>query len=185
MDDLGFNGQATVSHKGKATAHTFRDTFAARQIEAGATLYELQHLLGHADPSMTQKYAHIYADFGIKAAARLDVLHAVKGAAGASREILGAIPMCNQGRDPIPAGRGLVIASLPCGLRGPGFPGLLFFAWRVPTVSPTQAVPTVARSRYYRPRKKPKVLADQELPASVLAPRPGLEPVTYGLTVLD
>lgn len=75
IDALGFNDPVTVKRKGKVTAHTFRDTFAARQIKAGATLYELQHLLGHASPTMTQKYAHIYEDFGRKGASRLDALH--------------------------------------------------------------------------------------------------------------
>jgi len=75
MDALGINDPDIVKRKGKATAHTMRDTFAARQIKAGATLYELQHLLGHADPKMTQKYAHIYDDFGKAGASRLDALH--------------------------------------------------------------------------------------------------------------
>lgn len=117
MDRLGFNEQALVSRKGKATAHTFRDTFAARQIEAGATLYELQHLLGHASPTMTQKYAHIYDDFGAKAASRLDKLHASKGAAGTARAVSGLLgQLRNQGDDPI-ASAGSTPPAINCATR--------------------------------------------------------------------
>ncbi len=75
IDGLGFNAPELVAAKGKATIHTFRDTFAARQIKAGATLYEVQKLLGHASPQMTQKYAHMDEDSGNRAASRLDRLH--------------------------------------------------------------------------------------------------------------
>ena len=75
MDKLGFNEPRKVALKGRATAHSFRDTFAARQLVAGATLYEVQLLLGHADPKQTQKYAHLDPTAGRRSASRLDTLH--------------------------------------------------------------------------------------------------------------
>lgn len=38
--------------------HDLRHTFATRLIQAGRDLYEVQKLLGHKSPSMTQRYAH-------------------------------------------------------------------------------------------------------------------------------
>lgn len=55
------------------------------------------------DPSTTQKYAHIYEDFGIKGASRLDKLHSSKGAVGARGAVLNvAAQLRHQGEDPIP-----------------------------------------------------------------------------------
>ncbi len=39
--------------------HDLRHTFASRLASAGCSLYEMQMLLGHADPRMTQRYAHL------------------------------------------------------------------------------------------------------------------------------
>lgn len=39
--------------------HDLRHTFASILINAGATLYEVQTLLGHSTPQMTQRYAHL------------------------------------------------------------------------------------------------------------------------------
>ena len=39
--------------------HDLRHTFASILINAGATLYEVQTLLGHSTPQMTQHYAHL------------------------------------------------------------------------------------------------------------------------------
>lgn len=59
MDRVGINDPVRVESLGRATPHTFRDTFASRLIQNGFTLYEVQALLGHASPAMTQKYAKL------------------------------------------------------------------------------------------------------------------------------
>lgn len=60
----------------KVTPHTFRDTFAARLVQAGVSLHKVSHLLGHSSVLMTRKYAHLCPEAaGIEAAAVLDVLH--------------------------------------------------------------------------------------------------------------
>lgn len=63
----------------KVTPHTFRDTFAARLVQAGVSLLKVSKLLGHANVLMTQKYAHLSPEAtGAEAAAVLDNLHAIK-----------------------------------------------------------------------------------------------------------
>lgn len=42
--------------------HDLRHTFAATCVNSGASLYEVQKLLGHSSPTMTQRYAHLAAD---------------------------------------------------------------------------------------------------------------------------
>ena len=39
--------------------HDLRHSFASLAVNNGATLYEVQHLLGHASPQTTQRYAHL------------------------------------------------------------------------------------------------------------------------------
>ena len=39
--------------------HDLRHDFASRLINAGATLYQVQHQLAHSDPRITQRYAHL------------------------------------------------------------------------------------------------------------------------------
>lgn len=43
--------------------HDLRHSFASLAVNAGATLYEVQDLLGHSSAQMTQRYAHL-ADTG-------------------------------------------------------------------------------------------------------------------------
>ena len=43
--------------------HDLRHSFASLAVNAGATLYEVQDLLGHSSAQMTQRYAHL-ADSG-------------------------------------------------------------------------------------------------------------------------
>jgi integrase len=42
--------------------HDLRHSFASLAINNGATLYEVQHLLGHADSKTSQRYAHMASD---------------------------------------------------------------------------------------------------------------------------
>lgn len=39
--------------------HDLRHTYASIAIYQGATLYEVQHLLGHSNSQTTQRYAHM------------------------------------------------------------------------------------------------------------------------------
>jgi len=42
--------------------HDLRHTFATRLVQAGKDLYQVQSLLGHKSPAMTQRYAHHYPE---------------------------------------------------------------------------------------------------------------------------
>ena len=42
--------------------HGLRHAFASLAVSAGASLYQVQHLLGHASPATTQRYAHLSND---------------------------------------------------------------------------------------------------------------------------
>ena len=39
--------------------HDLRHSFATLAIQGGASLYDVQKLLGHSDIAMTQRYAHM------------------------------------------------------------------------------------------------------------------------------
>ena len=39
--------------------HDLRHQFASHLVNSGRTLYEVQQILGHSDPSVTQRYAHL------------------------------------------------------------------------------------------------------------------------------
>lgn len=90
IDAVGLNKDPS---KSKVTPHTFRDTFASRLVQAGVSLLKVSHLLGHADESMTKKYAHLCPDnTGREAVAVLDGLH------GVSKLTEGDDPMPTTGR---------------------------------------------------------------------------------------
>jgi len=48
--------------------HVLRHTFASRLVSAGESLYVVQHMLGHADPRTSQRYAHLNMDVQRRAA---------------------------------------------------------------------------------------------------------------------
>ena len=52
--------------------HDLRHTYASHLKMNGADLYDLQRLLGHSDPRMTTRYAHLGQDHLDAAASRLD-----------------------------------------------------------------------------------------------------------------
>lgn len=41
------------------TPHSNRHQMASLMVQGGCTLYEVQHVLGHASPTVTQRYAHL------------------------------------------------------------------------------------------------------------------------------
>jgi integrase len=53
--------------------HDLRHTFATRLVRAGVDLISVQHLLGHANITMTARYAHCLADDKMAAVRRLDL----------------------------------------------------------------------------------------------------------------
>ena len=55
-----------------ASFHTIRHTAAAWMVQDGASLYEVQHVLGHSTPVMTQRYAHLQPDHLRRAVGAVD-----------------------------------------------------------------------------------------------------------------
>ena len=75
IDRVGPNDdERLVAKKGRFTPHCLRDSFASLMAQSGELdLYEIQTLLGHAPPQMTQKYANLIPrDVGRKAASVWD-----------------------------------------------------------------------------------------------------------------
>jgi integrase len=54
--------------------HDLRHSFASLAINNGATLYEVQHLLGHSDSKTTQRYAHVASANLRKASAHVSAI---------------------------------------------------------------------------------------------------------------
>ena len=54
------------------SSHDLRHTYASQLRMAGGDLHDLQKLLGHSDPRMTSRYAHLSDDHLATAARRLD-----------------------------------------------------------------------------------------------------------------
>ncbi len=55
-----------------ASFHTIRHTAAAWMVQDGVSLYEVQHVLGHSTPVMTQRYAHLQPDHLRRAVSAVD-----------------------------------------------------------------------------------------------------------------
>ena len=61
---------------GNVTVHTLRHTYAATMIQNGVQLNQVQHLLGHKNIAMTNRYAHfIKQDVAVKAAEILNAIN--------------------------------------------------------------------------------------------------------------
>ena len=76
--------------------HDCRHTFASWQRQNGADLHDIQVLLGHSDPRMTARYAHLSHKHLANAAARLDGLVSLPGANAA--EMLPKSSAANENR---------------------------------------------------------------------------------------
>ncbi len=60
--------------------HDLRHQYATFLVNSGRTLYEVQQILGHSDPSVTQRYAHL-SSRSLQDAANSAAV-AIRGAAG-------------------------------------------------------------------------------------------------------
>lgn len=78
IDRAGLNAPDMVKEKGgKVTMHTLRHSFASKLVKNGVSLFEVSVLLGHSDPKMTQRYAHLAPnDASRKAVGIINSMHA-------------------------------------------------------------------------------------------------------------
>lgn len=59
--------------------HDLRHNYASMMVNSGRSLYEVQHILGHSDPKVTMRYAHLSTE----------TLHAAANAAGQKLTLAG------------------------------------------------------------------------------------------------
>lgn len=60
IDRAGLNSPEMVKEKGgRVSMHTLRHSYASKLVKNGVSLFEVSVLLGHSDPKMTQRYAHL------------------------------------------------------------------------------------------------------------------------------
>jgi hypothetical protein len=78
--------------------HDLRHTYASHQRMRGADLHDLQKLLGHSDPRMTNRYAHLSNEHLGNAARRLDGCYRCQRKAANSIESLRT--SCHAGEAP-------------------------------------------------------------------------------------
>ncbi len=69
--------------------HDLRHQFASFLINSGRTLYEVQQVLGHSDPSVTQRYAHLSTKSLQDAANSASVM--IKGASPGAAKVVEAV----------------------------------------------------------------------------------------------
>ncbi|APA71050.1 integrase [Janthinobacterium sp. 1_2014MBL_MicDiv] len=78
MDRAGMNDPDVVKEKGgKVTMHTLRHSYASKLVKNGVSLFEVSVLLGHSDPKMTQRYAHLAPNDASKKA--VGIINALQG----------------------------------------------------------------------------------------------------------
>jgi integrase len=67
--------------------HDLRHCYGSQLVMNGATLYDVQKLLGHSDPRMTMRYAHLSAEHLVRAAQRLNGVYAMPALPTATERI--------------------------------------------------------------------------------------------------
>lgn len=69
--ECGANAPAIIADRGKATPHSFRDTYASWLRQGGLPIEDIKEMLGHTTITMTMKYAHLAPAQGAARAAQL------------------------------------------------------------------------------------------------------------------
>jgi integrase len=69
----GFKKAVQLAGIQKLRFHDTRHTFATRLIRAGVDIIMVQKLLGHSKITMTERYAHSFADAKMAAVIKLDL----------------------------------------------------------------------------------------------------------------